>query len=87
MSKTTTVDNGNCSIGRLALEQHGGSGYFQEDCWCSPLYFRKKKEQSVKAMIQRRSAFPFKLGQKSHFISYQLIATLFNLTLLMISLP
>ena len=50
ISNTTTVDNGNCSIGRLAIEHHGEQRLFDKIV-VPLLYFQnKKKEQSVEAM-------------------------------------
>ena len=45
ISNTTTVDNGNCSIRWLVVEQHGGSGYLIRLLVFTAV-FPKKKEQS-----------------------------------------
>ena len=79
ISNTTTVDNGNCSIGRLAIEQYGEQRLFSIRLLFHCFFPEQKKEQSVKAMRSTRShpndqrLFPFKLIQKPLFISYQRI--------------
>lgn len=84
ISNTTTVDNGNCSIGRLAIEHHGEQRLFDKIV-VPLLYFQnKKKEQSVEAMSDPPTSHPngqsvsFPLNSfRNHIsISYRRIGTL-----------
>ena len=76
ISNTTTVDNGNCSIGRLAIEKYGEQRYFSIKIAVYYRFPEQKKtsrwsdgdEWSTHQPPQRpERLFPFKRIQKSHF--------------------
>ena len=50
ISNITTVDNGNCSIRRLAIEKYGEQWLFDKILLFRCFISRTKKEQSVEAM-------------------------------------
>ena len=77
ISNTTTVDNGNCSIGRLAIEQYGEQRLFSIRLLFH-CFFPEQKKRTVGESDEihhpnDQRLFPFKLIQKPLFISYQRI--------------